>query len=274
MSIRDKEKYYWLKLDRNFFKRHDIRIIEDMPDGKEYVLFYLKLMVEAIDHEGALRFSDTIPYSESMLSSVTNTDAEVVRGALELFTKLGIVEVMDDKTLFLREVAKLLDCETFAARRQRELRGKRSGATLSPECRPEKEIDKETDIDTEKESELDSEYFTEPEGSVCRTKDVRRIQKAWNELGLKQIVKIPSDSKRGVMLKARIREYGVGAVLDAIAKVKDSPFLKGQNARSWVITFDWLIKPNNFIKVLEGNYDDEDKGAGGKPERAFVPSEL
>ena len=97
MSIRDKEKYYWLKLDRNFFKRHDIRVIEDMPDGKEFVLFYLKLMVEAIDHEGALRFSDTIPYSESMLSSVTNTELEVVRKALELFTELGIVEVMDDK---------------------------------------------------------------------------------------------------------------------------------------------------------------------------------
>ena len=91
---------------------------------------------------------------------------------------------------------------------------------------------------------------------------------------MKQIVKIPSDSKRGVMLKARIREYGVESVLDAIGKVKDSPFLKGQNARSWVITFDWLIKPNNFIKVLEGNYDDESKASGGQPERVFVPSEL
>ena len=67
MAARDKERYYWLKLKRDFFKRHDIRVIEDMPNGKEYVLFYLKLMVEAIDHEGALRFSDTIPYSESML---------------------------------------------------------------------------------------------------------------------------------------------------------------------------------------------------------------
>ena len=132
MSIRDKEKYYWLKLDRHFFKRHDIRIIEDMPDGKEYVLFYLKLMVEAIDHEGALRFSDTVPYSESMLSSVTNTSIEIVQSALELFLKLGIVEVMDDKTLFLREVAKLLDCETFAAKRQRELREKEAGR----HCRP------------------------------------------------------------------------------------------------------------------------------------------
>ena len=270
MGVRDKEKYYWLKLDRNFFKRHDIRIIEDMPNGKEYVLFYLKLMAEAIDHEGALRFSDTIPYSEAMLSSVTNTGIEIVQSALEVFTELGIVEVLDDRTLFLREVAKLLDCETFAAKRQRELREKRTGATLSPECRPEKEKDTET----EKESEAETGILPEPEGSVCRTKDVRRIQDAWNSLRLNQLVRITSDSRRGVMLKARIREYGADAVAEAIEKVRGSSFLRGQNAKNWVITFDWLIRPNNFIKVLEGNYDDESKGTGGKPDRAFIPSEL
>ena len=36
------KKYYWLKLKRDFFKRHDIRIIEEMPNGKEYLLFYNK----------------------------------------------------------------------------------------------------------------------------------------------------------------------------------------------------------------------------------------
>ena len=72
----ESKRYYWLKLDRNFFKRHDIRIIEalDHGKGKEYVLFYLKLLVESIDHDGALRFSQAIPYDEQMLSVVTNTD--------------------------------------------------------------------------------------------------------------------------------------------------------------------------------------------------------
>ena len=60
MAARDKEKYYWLKLDRYFFKRHDICIMEDMPEGKLLVLFYLKLMVEAIDHEGALITAEDI----------------------------------------------------------------------------------------------------------------------------------------------------------------------------------------------------------------------
>ena len=266
MAARDKEKYYWLKLDRYFFKRHDICIMEDMPEGKLLVLFYLKLMVEAIDHEGALRFSDSVPYTEAMLASVTKTDAEFVKKALQLFTELGIVEVLEDKTLYLREVAKLLDGETFAAKRQRELREKRNRVTMSPDCRPEKETEKDKESDTER----DTDSFTEPEGSVCRTKDVRRIQEAWNSLGLHQLVKILPDSKRGELLRARIREYGTEAVLEAIEKVRNSPFLKGQNNRSWVITFDWFVKPNNFVKVLEGNYDVNGRNAGVETSNPFL----
>ena len=258
MAARDKERYYWLKLKRDFFKRHDIRVIEDMPNGKEYVLFYLKLMVEAIDHEGALRFSDTIPYSESMLSSVTNTNVDIVRSALRLFMELGMVELLNDETLFLNEVAKLLDSETYAAGRQRELREKKTVgdnvACLSPGCRQEKE----TELETEKESdtETEKEVSTEPYGSVCRTKDVRRIIKTWNALGLQQVTKLTPNSRRACMLRARIREYGTEAVLQAIEKIRQSAFLRGQNAKGWVITFEWFVWPNNFPKVLEGNYDE------------------
>jgi predicted phage replisome organizer len=67
-----KSKFYWLKLDKDFFKRHDIKIIEAMPNGKDYILFYLKLLCESIDHNGSLRFSENIPYNEEMLSIITN----------------------------------------------------------------------------------------------------------------------------------------------------------------------------------------------------------
>ena len=275
MAARDKERYYWLKLKRDFFKRHDIRVIEDMPNGKEYVLFYLKLMVEAIDHEGALRFSDTIPYSESMLSSVTNTNVDIVRSALRIFMELGMVELLNDETLFLTEVARLLDSETYAAQRKRDYRDDMpigdNVPRLSPECPQEKEIEseKESETDTEKETEVS----TEPYGSVCRTKDVRRIVQAWNALGLQQITKLTPNSRRGCMLRARVREYGTEAVLEAIGKIRRSAFLKGQNSKGWVITLEWFVRPNNFPKVLEGNYDDANR-PGVQPERIFTPTEF
>ena len=150
MAEYNKERFYWLKLKRDFFKRHDIRIIEAMPNGKDYVLFYLKLMVESIDHEGELRFSDTIPYNEQMLSVVTNTNIDIVRSAIKLLTELGIVEVMDDKTLYLKEVKALMGSQTAGAERRQIQRQNQAEKLLERQngdnCHPE----------TEKELELDS----------------------------------------------------------------------------------------------------------------------
>lgn len=98
------KKYYWLRLHKDFFKRHEIRIIEAMPNGKDYVLFYLKLLVESVSHEGNLRFSDTVPYSMEMLSVLTNTNVDVVKSAIEVFTELNMIEILDDATIFMSEV--------------------------------------------------------------------------------------------------------------------------------------------------------------------------
>lgn len=98
--------------------------------------------------------------------------------------------------------------------------------------------------------------------TVCRT-DVQRCVDAWNSLadcGIKPVKRIKSGTKRYDSLCARIREYGVDDVLRAIEKVRNSKFLQGKsgNKRQWDIKFDWFVLPNNFPKVLEGNYDDND----------------
>lgn len=148
-------KYYWLKLKRDFFKRHDIRIIEEMPNGKDYILFYLKLLLESIDHEGSLRFSDTIPYNEQMLSVVTNTNVDIVRSAMKLFIELNMMSIYDDKTIYMNEVEKLIGSETKWAEKKRIQRTKGDIVPqLSSNCPIEididKEINKEIHIDIEK----------------------------------------------------------------------------------------------------------------------------
>ena len=116
------KKYYWLKLKRDFFKRHDIRIIEEMPNGKDYILFYLKMLLESIDHEGELRFSDTIPYNNQMLSVITNTNIDIVKSAMEVFIGLKMIEILDDSTIFMGEVQRLIGSETAGAERVRKHR--------------------------------------------------------------------------------------------------------------------------------------------------------
>lgn len=151
------KKYYWLKLDKDFFKRHDIRIIEAMSNGKDYVLFYLKLLVESISHNGLLRFSDTVPYNESMLSTITNTNIDIVRSAIKAFIQLRMIEILDDETIFMVEVENMTGSETKWAGKKREYRDKKghnADNVLTKVDNVRQEIEIEIEIEKEKEKEI------------------------------------------------------------------------------------------------------------------------
>lgn len=124
MDNKPDKKYYWLKLQKDFFKRHDIRIVESMPNGKDYILFYLKIICESLNHGGNLRFSDTIPYSVEMLATITNTNVDVVRNAIKVFVELHMIDILDDGTYFMSEVQNMVGYETEWARKKREYRKK------------------------------------------------------------------------------------------------------------------------------------------------------
>jgi len=82
----------------------------------------------------------------------------------------------------------------------------------------------------------------------------------WNglaECGIKPIVRMKADSERYGMLKARIRQFGMDGYRKSIENIRKSEILK-MNAQKW-FNFDWFIRPNNFPKVHDGNYNDNDK---------------
>ena len=124
------KKFFWLRLKRDFFKRHDIRVIESMPNGKDYILFYLKLLCESVDHEGRLRFSEEIPYNADMLATITNTNVDIVKSAIKVFTQLHMMELLDDGTFFMQEVQKMIGSETYWAERKRIQRAKEEGKLM------------------------------------------------------------------------------------------------------------------------------------------------
>ena len=176
-------KYYWLKLKKDFFKRHDIRIIEAMTNGKDYILFYLKLLVESVDHEGALRFSDTIPYNDEMLATITNTNVDIVRSALKVFTELKMIDVLDDSTIYMNEVSKMIGsaADNDNAIRQQRFRDKqkeksavldssvtKNNASVT-ECVTNNNESKsiEKDIEIDKEKDMDKQLSLVPQPALA-----------------------------------------------------------------------------------------------------------
>lgn len=68
-------------------------------------------------------------------------------------------------------------------------------------------------------------------------------------------VRYPLSDKTKGMVRARIREVGKDDFAKAIRIACNSNFLKGQNDRNFKMTFQWMIRPTNFEKILSGNYD-------------------
>lgn len=81
--------------------------------------------------------------------------------------------------------------------------------------------------------------------------DYKSIMDYWNDKTNGVMGKVKSiDGTRRIMVRARIKQYGMEEFLRMIDMAAASDYL---HDKQWA-NFGWCIKPNNFIKVLEGAY--------------------
>lgn len=90
------------------------------------------------------------------------------------------------------------------------------------------------------------------------TINLEKFAAFWNEAVegtiIPKVRTITGERKR--MLLARMHQYGKKAIFDGVNKIRDSDFLKGNTGWS-KFCFDWFVKPSNFAKIIEGNYDNK-----------------
>ena len=72
-------------------------------------------------------------------------------------------------------------------------------------------------------------------------------------------VMYPINKKRKEAIRARINDFGKDKFADMIRKASRSDFLKGDSNNGFVAKFDWMIRPSNFQKIIEGNYDNKNR---------------
>ena len=153
-ELKNERKKYWLKLDKNFLKSSQMKVIKSMPNGKDYIIFYLSLMLESVETVGHLRFTSLVPYNDDMLAAVTDTNIDIVRSAVKVFCELGLMKIFDDGTIFLPDVPAMTGKESESAERVRNYRNRLKEKenllalhcnTDVTNCNDNKEEDKEED---------------------------------------------------------------------------------------------------------------------------------
>lgn len=128
----ENKRYFWLKLKESFFDDDTIDFLESQENGKEYLIFYLKLCCKSLKDEGKLiRYvgNTLIPYDDVALAKLTRTNIDIVRSAIAIFYQFGLIEKLDTGELYLSQINEMIGSECDSAERVRKLRAKKQNVT-------------------------------------------------------------------------------------------------------------------------------------------------
>ena len=159
----DNRKYYYLKLKENYFDDDSIVLLESMQDGVLYSNILLKLYLKSLKHGGRLQLDEDIPYTAQMIATITRQQIGTVERALQIFLKLGLVEVLDSGTFYMSNIELLIGQSSTEAERKRAARlqnkalsaPRTNGGHLSDIRPPEIEIELEKEIEIEIKREIE-----------------------------------------------------------------------------------------------------------------------
>lgn len=93
----DNRKYYYLKLKEDFFDTDEMKILESMKDGYLYSNILLKLYLKSLSNSGRLMYRNVIPYTPEILATLTGHQVGTVEKALDVFKKLDLIEMLEDR---------------------------------------------------------------------------------------------------------------------------------------------------------------------------------
>ena len=93
-----------------------------------------------------------------------------------------------------------------------------------------------------------------------------QLKNAWNRIVTPPLPQVQRLSPQRIRTcEIAIKEYGLDALTSACQAVEKSAFCRGSGNRGWVAMFDWLIRADHCLKVLEGAYDAQPETPKAQP---------
>lgn len=266
------KRFYWIKLKDTFMSSDTVDFLMSQKDGANYVVLYQMLCLKTINTEGRLvrQIGEVIiPYNVEKIQRDTKWfTTDTVRVALSLYQKLGLIYEDKEGTLVLADHHNMVGSETdYAAQKKMQ----RQNTAKLPPSTVDKGVDNvHTDIrdkdirdkrldnrDKSIESIVSADADNVSEADTMQNCPYQKIKDLYHSICI-SFPKIRAISgSREKAVAARWRTYkSLDVFKELFTVAESSSFLKGSNNRDWSADFDWMMKSNNFSKILEHKYDD------------------
>lgn len=207
------KKYYWLKLKENFFEEDTISWLEEQENGAHYSNFYLKLCLKSLKTNGILIRNVgeiLVPYDIKKLAEITRVKLDTAIVAMELFKKIGLVQILENGEIYLTQLELMVGSETSKAELMRKKREKEKQIGLDSgnnvtEVLPKCYTEKEKELDKEKEKDIDKEI--EKEKNIDKEKELEQKEDNLSEVVSKNIKVFKHFEKCGFIVNVRLMEF-------------------------------------------------------------------
>jgi predicted phage replisome organizer len=283
------KRYYWLRLKEDFYDQKEIKKLRKIAGGDTYVVIYQRIQLLSLKTDGLIYFDGIEDDLAGELALELDESEDNVRITLQYMSRFGLIREVGTNKYEITTVAGLIGSESESAERVRRFRERKATALQGEAlqkalpgngealhsnepvtaCNVEKIRERE-EIEKEKEKEIEIEIETEDtqqagaEQSLSQKRDsvpFEKIRQLFNEICVSYSSVINIEGQRRKAVAARWKTYkDLETFKTLFEKTESSSFLKGHNDRNWMANFDWIMKPDNMAKVLEGLYDDK----GGK----------
>ncbi len=245
---------YWFKINANFYNDSRVAFVESRRNGATVLYHYVKLncMAAKCNREGGIFISEKLPHTAKTIANEWHNKESTVKASLEILEEVGLLEVIDGVIFIadwdrVQSVDKLEQIRKNSRERKRKSREKQK---MLSRDKTEISCDSHTaEEETEKEIEIEKEKELEVEEVI------KGVADAFNTTTSLPQIKILSRAQKDLVLKA-VEEFGIDKIYHSFDMIGKSEFLHGKNRNGWVATFDWVIKPENIAKILNGNYNE------------------
>lgn len=149
----DTKRYYWLKLQDDFFKSKRIKKLRKIAGGDTFTIIYLKMQLLAMKNGGMLEYTGIEATFAEELALDLDEEPENVSVTVNFLLSCGLLETSDNKEFFVPYAVLNTGSEGASARRVRAYREQKAlqcNTDVTPVkqiCNGEKEIEKEIDIE-------------------------------------------------------------------------------------------------------------------------------
>ena len=256
------KRYYWLKLQKDFFIQPKIKKLRKIAGGDTYTIIYLKMQLLSLSNGGKLFFDGIEESFSEEIALTIDEDPDNVKVTVQYLLSQGLIEPCSETEFLMTETQSLICSESESAERVRASRKNKALQcnTNVTECNTDIEIELENRdrVRDKTDSKISYQLIADTFNDICKSFDrVERI----------------SDSRKEDIATA-CKKFGFEQIRTAFAKAENSKFLKGEESKGdykFNANFNWIIKEQNLKKILEGKFDNEPEGLEKKKKQSKPP---